>query len=124
MYKKPFPLIFIIVSFATSMVACNTARTSVVPAMTQPAISLEITGDVCPSVRDLAGTQIAWTNEDNIDRILLIKRSDDNGTLVDSRGTDLFQPGTTFSITLTEPGKYTYYCSKDRTVSGTITVLP
>ena len=117
MYKKPFPLIFIIVSLATTLVACNRKGTA-------PAVSLEISGDVCPSIRVQAGMQIAWKNEDDINRILIIKRMDKNGTLVDTGGTKLFQPGSTFSITLMKPSQYTYYCSKDRTVTGMITVLP
>ena len=124
MHKKPFILMFVIVSFATIMVVSNIPATSVVPPMTPAAVSLEITGDVCPSVREQAGTQMIWTNGDDIDRILLINRIDQNGTVVESHGTDLFQPGATFSIALTQPGHYTYYCSKDRTVSGTITILP
>jgi plastocyanin len=54
----------------------------------------------------------------------MIERKDEQGVLVDSGGTDLLQPGTSFSNTLTVPGQYTYYCSKDRTTFGTITVSP
>jgi plastocyanin len=68
--------------------------------------------------------QVAWTNRDVVDHIILLERVDKDGDLVDSGGTDLLQPGSTFSITLTEPGQYTYYCSEDRALSGTITVSP
>jgi plastocyanin len=67
---------------------------------------------------------ITWTNRDKVDHVLLLERMDENGALFDMGGTDLLQPGNTFSITLTEPGQYRYYCSKDRTAFGTITVLP
>jgi hypothetical protein len=51
--------------------------------------------------------QIAWTNQDKVDRILMIERKDEQGAIIDSGGTDLLQPGTTFSINLTAPGQYT-----------------
>ncbi len=44
---------------------------------------------------------------DNVDLVLWLERKDKNGVLVDAGGTDLLQPGTTFSITLTELGQYT-----------------
>ena len=68
--------------------------------------------------------QIAWTNADNVDHVLWLERKEEQGILVDAGGTDLLQPGTTFSITLTEAGEYTYYCSKDHTAFGMIAVLP
>jgi len=68
--------------------------------------------------------QIAWTNADNEDRALLLERKDEQGVLIDSGGTDLLQPGTTFTTTLMDLGQYTYYCSKDHTAIGTITVSP
>jgi len=67
--------------------------------------------------------QIAWTNHDSEDLVLWIERTDSQGVLVDAGGTDLLQRGTTLFITLVEPGHYTYYCSSDRTSSGTITVV-
>ena len=68
--------------------------------------------------------QIAWTNRDNVDRILWIERKNESGNIMDAGGTDLLQPEVTFTITLTDPGVYTYYCSKDRHAFGTITVTP
>ena len=92
--------------------------------LTPPAIGVEITKEECPSIEVQAGMQIAWTNTDDVDRVLLIERKDASGAIVEQGGTDLLQPGTTFSTTLTMPGQYTYYCSKDHTAFGTITVLP
>jgi|GEM_PF-1730218 len=87
-----------------------------------PTISVQIAGDHCPSVQVQAGMQIAWTNLDHDDRILIIEP--ENGQSgIRSRGTSLFEVADTFSTYLNEPGRYTYYCSKDRSVSGTITVL-
>jgi plastocyanin len=119
------PKILLVLLFLVStLTACGGASTPVAPILTAPAIGVQITKDGCPSIEVQAGTQIAWTNLDNVDRVLLIEHKDEQGVLVDSGGTDLLQPGTSFSTTLTAPGQYTYYCSKDRTTFGTITVLP
>jgi hypothetical protein len=124
MQTKKFTLLFGLFLLVSIMVACSSGQTLQAPALTPPAISLRITGDECPSLEVRPGMQIAWTNEDTVDHILMLEREDENGALIDSGGTDLLQPGDTFSITLLEPGQYTYYCSKERTAFGTITVLP
>lgn len=68
--------------------------------------------------------QIAWTNADNADRTLWIERKDKQGIPIDSGGMGPLQPGTMYSVTLMDPGQYIYYCSKDHTAFGTITVSP
>ena len=110
--------------FALFMTACGSMKPAAEPVVTPPAISVQITEDYCPSVEIQAGMQIAWTNADNADRALLLERRDEQGVLIDSGGTDLLQPGTTFTITLMDPGQYIYYCSKDHAAFGTIIVLP
>lgn len=124
MDRKIFSLLFVVWLLAGTLVACSSRQTSEAPVLTPPAISVEITGDNCPSVEVQAGMQVAWTNRDDIDRTLMFERKDENGALIDSGGIDLLQPGSTFSTTFIEPGQYTYYCSEDRTEFGTITVLP
>jgi len=124
MHTKNFSLLFVLLFLASIVVACSGGQTLDVPALTPPAISVQMTKDDCPSIEVQAGMQIAWTNEDNVDRVLLLERTDQNGTLIESGGTDLLQPGDMFSITLTEPGQYTYFCSEDRTDFGTINVIP
>jgi hypothetical protein len=124
MNRNYFSFLLVIFFVASTTVTCSGGPIPQAPVLTPPAISVEITGDDCPSVEVQAGMQIAWTNRSDTDRILLLERKDENGVISESGGTDLLQPGTTFSITLVEPGQYTYYCSKDRTAFGTITVLP
>jgi hypothetical protein len=124
MGRKIFSLAFGIFFLAVLPMACSSGQIPQAVFLTPPAIGLEITGDVCPAIEVQAGMQIAWTNRDDSDHALWLERKDENGALVDAGGTDLLQPGTTFSITLTEPGQYTYYCTKDKSTSGTITVLP
>jgi plastocyanin len=120
--RTKFLLVFLFLM--STLTTCTHASTPTEPILTPPAIGVQITKDNCPSIEIQAGTQIAWTNLDNVDRVLMIERKDEQGVLVDSGGTDLLQPGTSFSTTLTEPGQYTYYCSKNHTTFGTITVSP
>lgn len=122
--RKQISIPLIILFLASMLAACGGAPISAEPLVTPPAISVQITKEYCPSIEVQPGMQIAWTNQDNVDRVLMIERTDELGAIVDSGGTDLLQPGTTFSISLTEPGQYTYYCSKDRAAFGTITVTP
>jgi plastocyanin len=117
-------ILLVLLFLISTLTACGRASTPAEPIVTPPAISVQITKDDCPSIELHVGMQIAWTNLDDVDRILMIERKDDQGALIDSGGTDLLQPGASFSTTLTVPGQYTYYCSKDRTAFGTITVLP
>jgi plastocyanin len=124
MQNKKFVAWFVFLFSALVMAACGNTTTSAEPMVTPPAISVQITKGSCPSIEVQAGTQIAWTNQDDADHVLVIERKDEQGALIDSGGTDLLQSGTTFSITLMEPGQYTYYCSKDRKDFGTITVRP
>jgi len=124
MKGERFPLLFISLFLVVFIVACGGPQTSELPAVTPPAINLEITGDLCPSIEAQVGMHVAWTNRDDVDHILLLERVDESGALIDSGGTDLLQPGSTFSMNFPEPGEYRYYCSEDRTSFGTITVLP
>lgn len=107
-----------------TITACGGASSPMEPPVTPPAISVQITKEYCPSIEVQVGVQIAWTNQDDVDRMIWIEHKDEQGVLVDAGGTDLLQPGTTFSITLMDPGQYTYYCSKDRATFGMITVTP
>ena len=91
---------------------------------TAPGIHVEITKDNCPSIEAQADMRILWTNNDTVDLILMIVQKDEQGVITESGGTDLFQPGTTFSISSLAPGEYTYYCSQDHSAFGTITITP
>ena len=119
-----FILWLVIGILVLSVAACGGTQTSAQPLVTAPAIVVQITNDDCPSIGAYVGMQIGWTNEDNSDHMIIIERIDAQGVVVDAGGTDLLKPGDSFLISLTEPGQYLYYCSKDRTAFGTITVLP
>ena len=124
MNRKHFSLLFVTLFLAGILIACSSRGTQPAPVLTPPAISLEIKGNECPSLEVQAGMQITWTNSDTVDHVLVLERQGENGASIASGGTDLLQPGDTFSITLIDPGQYTYYCAEDQTVFGTITVLP
>ena len=87
-----------------------------------PAISVELTKGSCPSIEAQDDMQISWTNNDTIDHVLWLEYKDEQGVIIESGGTDLLQPGATFSIASLTPGEYTYYCSQDRTMFGTILI--
>jgi plastocyanin len=122
--KNRLHFFFVILTLALALTACGTQPAPASPVLTPPAISVQITKDDCPSLDVQVGMQIAWTNADSEDHIVLIEQKDEQGNVTDSGGTDLLQPGTTFSITLLDSGTYTYYCSQDRKAYGTITVFP
>ena len=111
--------VFLVLSIA----ACGGQNSVAVP-VTPPAIQVHITKDNCPSIEVQVGMQIVWTNQDDVDRVVIIERANEQGVVVDSGGTDLLRPADTFSTSLSEAGQYIYYCSIDRTAFGTITVFP
>jgi plastocyanin len=118
-----FNLLLVSVLLAVLPTACGSAPSPAV-VLTPPAISVNISQEYCPSIQIQNGMEIAWTNQDKVDHILWIERVDAQGNRIDAGGTDLLQPGTMFTITLHDPGEYTYYCSADRKSFGTITVTP
>ena len=124
MKKFRFNAIVLFLLVAVGLAACEGGETVSEPQFTGQSINVEITKDTCPSVEIQPGMQISWTNKDSIDHTLLIERKDSQGAIVESMGTDLLQPGSIFTTSLSEPGNYMYYCSADRTEWGTITVLP
>ncbi len=106
---------------AVILTACG-GQTPSSPQITAPAIGVDITRDGCPSIEARADMQIIWTNKDNAEHTLLIEHKDEQGVVMESGGTDVIQPGDTFSIVSLAPGEYTYYCSNDRTSFGSILI--
>jgi plastocyanin len=106
----------VIVLVSTSLVACKAAT----PAsnQTSPGIGLDITSTNCPSSIVKADDQVTWTNKDRSEHVVHAESSN-VGVLFDS---GVLQPDDTFSFIFTETGTYTYRCSADEAINGTITV--
>jgi len=109
---------------AFSLTACSEGQIPSSPQISAPAIGVEVTKDSCPSIEAQTDMQISWTNNDTVDHVLWIEHRDGQGVVTEFGGTDVIQPGTTFSIVSLTPGEYTYYCSKDRTAFGSILITP
>jgi plastocyanin len=68
-----------------------------------------------------AGAAVTWTNQDNIDHTIT------SGTPESPDGTFASAPfgkGKTFTATFDKPGEYAYFCSKHKSMHGTVKVLP
>jgi plastocyanin len=117
-YKRKIILIGLVVWFAGFLSACRSSP----PLATQlaPGISVGITGDNCPNVVVQVGGQVTWTNQDNREHIVRDNPAEGKGQF-DSGG---LQPGDVFTFTFTQPGDYSYACSADDAMTGTIRVEP
>lgn len=99
-----------------SLVACNTATPA--PSQTNPGIGVDITSTNCPSSIVKAGDLVTWTNKDRSEHVVHVEVGD-GSVLFDS---GILQPDDTFSFVFTKARTYTYRCSADETIHGTITV--
>jgi len=112
-YIRLFCLIALVTA---SLVACITATPA--PDQTNPGIGVDITSTNCPSSIVKAGDQVTWTNKDRSEHVVHAE-ADDGSVLIDS---GILQPDDTFSFVFTQAGTYTYRCSADEAINGTITV--
>jgi len=68
-----------------------------------------------------AGATVTWTNEDNIEHTVT------SGTPAAPDGAFASAPfgkGRSFTATFDKPGEYVYFCSKHKSMHGTVKVLP
>lgn len=100
------------------LVACQSTPT-VVPASIS-GIGVGITGDQCPSAALQVGQQVSWTNQDSREHI--VQDTSDRENPQFSSGP--LQSGDHFEFTFMSAGTYTYKCSEDGSMTGTITVEP
>jgi len=99
--------------------ACGGGNLPVEPQVTAPAMSVLITETNCPSMEIQSGTQVAWSNKGTQVHMIHIVSADDGSLLIDSGELPI---GGSFTFTFLEPGVYTYQCTPDGTMTGTITV--
>ena len=97
-------------------------QTTLSPHEVAPAISVEIMKGSCPSIEAQDDMKVSWTNNDTVDHVLWLEYKDEQGIIIQAGGTDLLQPEATSSTALFTPSEYTYYCSQDRTMFGTILI--
>ncbi len=75
-----------------------------------------------PNVIELhAGATVTWTNQDSIEHTIT------SGTPEAPDGAFASQPfgkGKSFSATFDKPGEYAYFCSRHKSMHGTVKVLP
>lgn len=118
MQRVRFSIFYLCLAFclALGLMACRDATT--MSPETTPGISTNITADVCPSSVIKVGDQIQWTNGDQAGHVVQAKASD--GTTLFDSGT--LGPADSFSFTFTTAGVYTYSCTPDGSLTGTITV--
>lgn len=117
-YKRPSVLVGLALMLAGYLAACQ--PTPPLATSTAPGISVGITADICPNVVVSADQQVTWTNQDTREHVVRHEPAEGNAQF--DSGT--LQPGDTFSFTFPQPGTYTYDCSMDGAMTGTITVQP
>lgn len=67
-----------------------------------------------------AGTTITWSNQDNVTHTV----TPDKGYETDEfQSSGAMLPGSSFSVTFTEPGTYLYFCEPHPSMKGRITVI-
>ena len=87
---------------------------------TVPGVSAGITNDVCPNLIISLGEQVIWTNQDTREHIIRHKPSNGNSQF----DSGLLQPGDSFAFSFSQTGNYTYECSTNESVMGTVLVQP
>lgn len=68
-----------------------------------------------------AGTEVVWTNNDNIGHSVTSGTAPTTDGAFDS---GLFEQNQTFAYTFTTPGTYAYFCTRHNSMTGTIIVQP
>jgi plastocyanin len=68
-----------------------------------------------------AGAAVTWTNQDNIEHTVTsgMPETPDGAFF-----SEPFGKGKSFTATFDKPGEYAYFCSKHRSMHGTVKVLP
>ena len=81
---------------------------------------MEISDDLCPSVIVQVGQHVTWTNQGSQEHIVRDKAVEEKSQF----DSGILKPGDNFSFTFLQPASYTYDCSADGVLTGTITVEP
>jgi len=117
-YKRPSVIIGLVLLMIGLLTACQTKPPLVTSSA--PGISVGINDDLCPSVIVQIGQQVTWTNQGRQEHIVRDKPIDGKSQF----DSGILKPGDNFAFTFLLPNSYTYECSVDRVLTGTITVEP
>jgi amicyanin len=70
------------------------------------------------SVKVKIGATVTWTNQDEMQHTVTPDQTTD-----DFKGSDLLSKGSSYSVTFTKAGTYTYFCSPHPYMKGTVEVV-
>ena len=86
-------------------------------------VEITKTGFAPVSLQIKAGDKVVWTNADDKDHTVTsnekVPGEAQDRPMFDSGP---LKPGATWEFTFPKPGKYAYHCTKDETMTGTVTV--
>jgi len=108
----------LVLFMAGLLAACQT--TPPLATSSAPGMSVGIADGLCPSVSVQVGQQVTWTNQGSQEHIVR-DRSVEGKSRFDS---GILKSGDVFAFTFSQPASYTYECSVDGVLTGTITVEP
>lgn len=117
-YKKQFILIGFVLVLSGFLTACQSTPT--LAPQSVPGIGVGITSESCPNVVVQVGQQVTWTNQDTREHIVRDKPVEGSAQF----DSGILQPGDVFAFTFLQVGSYTYECSEDGSMTGTVTVQP
>ena len=117
-HKRQLAFIGLVLFLTAFLASCQS--TPPLATSSAPGISVGISDDLCPNVIVQVGQQVTWTNQGSHEHIVRDK-SVEGKSQFDS---GILQPGDAFALTFSQPQIYSYECSADGAITGTITVEP
>jgi hypothetical protein len=119
LFDKKLSIFIGLVLFMTGIIAsCQSRPSLATPAA--PGIGVGITDDICPNLIMQVVQQVTWTNQGRAEH-LVRDITVEGESLFDS---GILTPGDEFLFTFSQPESYTYECSDDGVLRGTIIVEP
>ena len=110
-------LVALLLAGAVGMVQTMQAPGAAASARQEAVVSMQFNQFVPTEIAVAAGTTVVWLNED-------YASGEFHDVIADDRSfvSDVFGPGSSFSVLFEFPGTYTYYCSLHVGMNGTVVV--
>ncbi len=118
LYRRQSVFTGLVLFMAGLLAACQAMPPLATPSA--PGISIGIADDLCPGVIVRVGQQVTWTNQGHQEHIVRAKAVEGKSHF----DSGILKPGDIFAFTFPQPERYTYECSVDGVLTGTITVEP